>query len=230
MNPIYFNYTFAFENGKEETFPIRLERETLRYFPGEPHKPADWARLENSKCLNCTLDETAFPFCPVAANIDNLLAYFEDMNSYEPVQVTVETRERTYSADTTIQLGLSSILGIFMVSTGCPVLGKLKPMVRFHLPFASVEETVFRSVSTYLVGQYMKHRKGENPDWELTGLRKNYEEIQIVNRGMADRLRSKATKDANINALIVLDVFAQELPYSIDKHLSLISYLFEDSR
>jgi len=228
MNPIEINYRFDFDDGKSAQFGINLERTTLRYIPETKHKPAAWALLDNNKCTNCTLNEESNPFCPIAANLDHLLGCFKDMNSFEPVTVTVETRERMYQAKTTIQLGLSSILGIYMVSSGCPILGRLKPMVRFHLPFASVEETVFRAVGSYLVGQFIKFRNGNNPDWELKGLHKLYEEIQIVNRCMAERLRSTASKDANINALIVLDVFAQELPYTIEKHLSLVEYLYKD--
>ena len=44
----------------------------------------------------------------------------------------------------------------------------LKPMVRFHLPFATVEETVFRSVSTYLLSQYLAEIAEENEEEGLT--------------------------------------------------------------
>ena len=37
-----------------------------------------------------------------------------------------------------------------MALSGCPVLEQLKPMARFHLPFASVEETIYRAASMYL--------------------------------------------------------------------------------
>ncbi|MDN5353885.1 MAG: hypothetical protein PWQ09_641 [Candidatus Cloacimonadota bacterium] len=48
----------------------------------------------------------------------------------------VESKNRNYVKDTTIQRGVSSMLGMFLVSSGCPVLTKLKPVVKFHLPFA----------------------------------------------------------------------------------------------
>lgn len=62
------------------------------------------------------------------------------------------TEERTYSKDTLLQQGLASLLGIVMTTSGCPVLEPLKPMVRFHLPFATLTETVYRMVSMCLVG------------------------------------------------------------------------------
>ena len=116
-----------------------------------------------------------------------------------------------------------------MVTSDCPNMISLRPMVRFHLPFATIEETVFRSVSTYLLGQYFKHKNGEEADWDLDGLLENYETIQKVNYGMASRMRSAVDKDANLNALVVLDVFAKELPFSIQKSLEMLEYLFKDA-
>ncbi len=43
---------------------------------------------------------------------------------------------------------------------------------------------------------------------------------------MASRMRSVVDKDANLNALVVLDVFAKELPFSIKKSLEDLEYLF----
>jgi hypothetical protein len=119
------------------------------------------------------------------------------------------------------------MIGIYMVTSGCPILSNLKPMVRFHLPFASIEETIYRSASTYLLGQYFKMKKGLQPDWNLTGLAEIYKEIQKVNIGMAARIRSISPKDANINAIVELDVFAKELPDNIQEDLKRLAYLFE---
>ena len=99
-----------------------------------------------------------------------------------------------------------------MVTSGCPTMKILRPMVRQHLPFATLEETVFRSVSSYLLAQYFQNKKGEIPDWKLQGLLQSYSEIQILNSGMAHRIRSISEKDAGTNAVVVLDVFAKDHP------------------
>ena len=91
----------------------------------------------------------------------------------------------------------------------------LRPMVRFHLPFATIEETIYRSVSCYLLAQYFLLKKGKEPDWELEKLAQAYEDIQMINVGMTDRLRSISEEDANANAVVVLDVFAKALPSPI---------------
>jgi hypothetical protein len=104
----------------------------------------------------------------------------------------------------------------------------LRPMVRFHLPFATIEETVYRSVSCYLLGQYFKVKKDKKPDWDLKGLAEAYEEIQKVNLGITNRLRSISDEDANANAIIVLDVFAKALSSSIFVDLRELEYLYQD--
>jgi len=225
--PWNFKYYFIFENGERATFDITLEAESLKLRPQQEITPTNWTKLDYHQCKNCPLKKNDYPDCPLALNLSTVLPRFNDMYSFEKVHVMVETPERTYSKNTTIQSGLSAMLGIYMVTSDCPVMAPLKPMVRFHLPFACVEETVFRSVSTYLLRQYLKKKNGGTPDWDLDGLMKNYEDIQLLNRGMAERMRSIVDKDANLNALVVLDVFAKELPFSIAKSLDNLRYLFD---
>ncbi len=224
---LWFDYKFAFKNQEKVEFNIMLDPKTLNYLPGQQQQTADWARLENEKCENCPLNSADHPYCPIALNLVNILPKFSDLFSYEETIVTVVSPERYYQAKTTLQQGLGSMLGIYMVTSGCAVMAKLKPMVRFHLPFATVEETIFRASSTYLLGEYIKHKNDGQADWSLEGLVKNYEEVQKVNSGMAERLRSVPAKDANINALIILDMFAKELPFTIEQRLKPLEYLFE---
>jgi len=99
-------------------------------------------------------------------------------------------------------------------------------MARYHLPLATEEETLFRSVSTYLLAQYFRQKQGLTTDFELNRLKNKYAEISIINMAMAARLRSVSQEDSAINAVVLLDVFAKMLPYSIDDSLEEIRYLF----
>ncbi len=224
--PFTITYYFMFDDGTRATYNIKLNRKTLMLEPEET-QPSEWTKLGHNQCANCPLNPDTYKECPLALNLSTVIPRFSKMFSFQKVNVLVETEQRTYSKDTTLQSGLSSMLGIFMVTSGCPVLDRLRPMVRFHLPFASVEETVFRSVSTYLLGQYFEFKKGNVPDLKLNGLMKGYKEIQSVNHGLAARMRSAVDKDANLNALVVLDVFAKELPFSIETSLENLEYLFQ---
>ena len=58
------------------------------------------------------------------------------------VRITVYTAERNVWKDGLVQKGLSSIFGVVMAKSNCPVMNFLKPMARFHLLF-STESPLF---------------------------------------------------------------------------------------
>jgi len=223
---IKFKYSFIFADGRTIDFSISLDAHNLNYVADDNDVPAEWAKLENGQCPNCTLHSAKIDYCPVCLRIHNILNAFLNTASYEKVKVIVQAAERVYSSDTTIQKGLSSMLGIYMVTCGCPILSQIKPMVRYHLPFASLEDTIYRAASSYLLRQYFLHIKGEEADWNLKGLVDIYRQIQTVNIGLMERFRALAKKDASVNAMVLLDIFAKELPYSIEESLKELEYLF----
>jgi hypothetical protein len=145
----------------------------------------------------------------------DIVKIFHEHYSCDEVTVEVVDSRRRYIKDTSLQEGLGSLTGIIMVTSGCPVLAPLRPMVRFHLPFASMEETEFRMISMYLVAQYMRGKKGKQPDWTLGGLQAIYDRVQNVNHYFANRIREASEKDASINAIVILDCFAKAVPLAI---------------
>jgi hypothetical protein len=217
--PIKIDYAYQFKTGALVRFNLRLDRETLALQLEKRPDPPLWALLNHKKCENCPLDERRHLHCPVALNFADIAEPFKDMLSHEKVMVTVTTEERTFSKETMIQHGLSPLVGIIMTTSGCPIMEHLKPMVRFHLPFASLDETIFRMVSMYLFVQYYRHQDGKPAEWNLDGLLKAYAEVSIVNRDFANRLRNAAKKDANINALVNLDCIAAMMPFAAEETL-----------
>jgi len=205
-------YEFQFGDGTTKTFPIQLDPQSLDLIPAEGQEPPIWAELENHRCAECTIPKGSQRYCPVARNLSGIAEAFHDKFSYEIVKMRVTTEERTYSKEMALQFGLSGLFGIIMTTSGCPVLAPLRPMVRFHLPFASVLETVFRMTSMYLVAQYFRNSQGKSTDWELKGLAQIYARVSSVNNDFALRLRQAAKKDANANALVNLDCWANLVP------------------
>ena len=218
-------YKFQSEDGSEKVFETILDGKTLELRNNlSPHLPG-WTKLSFNQCENCPVASDV-EHCPVAANLSSLIEAFKFSTSYESVFVVVETPDRSYAKQTTVQNALSSLMGIYMVASNCPILDKLRPMVRFHLPFASATETVYRSVTMYLLAQYFKKQKGKKPDWELEKLVDLYKEISKVNKGMWNRLSAASSFDANVNALIVLNTFGDALRFSIKKGLDDLEKLF----
>lgn len=225
-NPIKIVYSFKFENGANKIFNILLDRQTLSFISENRSDSPLWTKLNHNKCANCLLNEGSNKYCPVALNLADIAEEFKDFFAYENVGVTVTTEDRTYLKETTIQQGLSSLIGIIMTTSGCPVMEHLKPMVRFHLPFATLTETIFRMVSMYFMAQYFLNQDGRTADWKLDGLEKIYAEVGQVNRDFAQRLADAAKKDANVNALVSLDCFATMVPLAAEETLNEIKLYF----
>jgi hypothetical protein len=227
--PIEFQYTFRSSHGDSKllTFQISLEPASLTHRLPESDSAPDWARLDYHKCKDCPLDSELHSHCPAALALSAVVQRFQELLSYDSVEVTVVTPQRTVSGETTAQRAISSLMGLYLATSGCPILAKLKPMARFHLPLANREETLFRAASTYLLGQYLLKQKGLPADFDLTGLRELYSQIHTINIALAERLRVLTSGDANLNAIVLLDLFAQELPMSLDGKLGDFTQIFE---
>ncbi len=216
---ITYHYKFRFNDGTEKELRVRLDRKTLGLLRSERDACPEWAELNFFKCPNCTLSEGLHKFCPVVKNFTDIVELFGSSISYEKVDVSVITEEREYFKHTALQEALSSLIGIYMVTSGCPVMDKLRPMVRHHLPFASEEETTYRALSMYLLAQYFLYKRGIEPDLDMKNLVRIYEEVQIVNRAFHKRLSNIKMEDANVNALVILNCFADSVTFSINKEM-----------
>jgi len=214
-----FRYNFKFENGSEKSFDINLDNKTLNLQIDDDKDHPPWTELSYYKCANCTLKNEEVKYCPAAVSLKGLVEFFKSAVSFDQVEVLVQTEARNYSKTVPLQKALSSLIGIYLTTCGCPVLEKLKPMVRHHLPFASVEETKYRVMSMYLLAQYLRQQKGLSTDWELKDLKKIYDEIRVVNKYFSRRLSDAILQDASVNAMVILNTFADIVSISIDQKI-----------
>ena len=227
-NLVSYKYTFKFKDGKEKEFIANLDSNTLDLITAQKNFYPKWTELNFYKCSNCALIETQSKYCPIAINLVDIIYFFQNFISYEEVDIIIKTKARTYFKHTSLQNGLSSLIGIYMVTSGCPILEKLRPMVRFHLPFATIQETRYRVIAMYLLGQHFLYKHGKTPDWDFKNLVKIYDDIRIVNRYFCKRLSHVEMEDANRNAVIELDCFAEYISFSINENiLNEIELLFK---
>ncbi len=218
-NELEFEYQFGFESGLVKKFTLRVDKKTLSLIRIPSQDPPAWAELRNFKCQHCPLDPAKNEFCPVAVNLVDILADFKDFPSYEEADVTVKTTTRSYSKHTSLQSGVSSLVGIKMVTSGCPIMARLKPMLNFHLPFATLEETQIRTLSFYLLYQYIKWKRGENPDWEMNDLVNIYEDVRQLNHNVSKKIANLESRDTSINSLVILNNFADYITFTIDEKM-----------
>ncbi|HOM64783.1 MAG TPA: hypothetical protein PK591_03060 [Ignavibacteriales bacterium] len=183
-------------------------------------------KCENANINNCK-NYMDCNKCLLLNKISYYIKYFGDFLSYENVTVKVISKEREYIKKVSLQDGVRSLLGLIMPFSGCPFLANLIPMARFHLPFSSIEETQFRVIGMYLFAQYLRKKNGLQSDWDLKNLVDIYSNIREVNKKLCDKIREMSLKDASINAIIILDVLADQVLFSVDeKELEYFEKLF----
>ena len=224
---ITFRYKFTLSDGNIKEFDVELDSETLSLTGKKKRSYPEWTRLPYHKCPNCPLSDAQHRQCPIAANLVDLVEFFKNSISHDEVDIEITTEARRYVKRTALQSGISSLIGIHMVTSGCPVMDKLRPMVRTHLPFATGEETMYRVLSMYLLAQYFLYKEGQRPDWDLKNLAEIYEAIQTVNKSFCQRLSGIHIKDASLNAVAQLDNFADITSFSLEiNRLDQIKRLF----
>ena len=223
----WFHYQIELEDGQRTRFEIQLDPVTLTMLPASPEPYPPWTQLSYNQCQCCPLSPQTTLYCPIAVNITELVDRFKDILSHKDCTVVCETMDRTYSKRTSAMDGLTSVFGIVMATSNCPVMNFLKPMARFHLPFSSVEETTARSTSLFLLGQYFEYKKGKVKTFDFDQLEKSYARVQLVNEGLLERIQSLGNQDADKNAIITLHSLSQFLSMEMDFSLNTIAHLFE---
>ena len=226
MQQFKIQYRFQLEDGRDVRFDLELDPNTLVADIGPIVNPPFWTRLGFHQCSNCPLDTGQTEQCPAAVNMVPIVKRFAELLSHDEALVEVRTADRMVFAHKTAQHGICSLMGLLMATSKCPRTDFFKPMARFHLPFASTDETIWRATSTYLLAQYFEKQNGGQPDIRFDKLSRIYNDIQTVNSAFAKRLRAACRYDSMINAIILLDTFAKSMPMAIDESLEQIRHIF----
>lgn len=216
LKEMEFLYTFEFTDNSTKTFRFSIDPKSLIINEDKETSEPEWTKMENFKCQICPLSSDEKPHCPLAKQLVNVIDFFSDFPSFHEAKVVVQNYERIIYKHTTVQLGVGSLMGIIMASSGCPIIGRLKPLVKFHLPFASLEETEYRVLAMYVLSQYFRYMRTGQADWNLERLRKGYKEIQDVNRNIVEKLSEVEMSDASRNAVVTLSNFAEYILLNLE--------------
>ena len=74
-----------------------------------------------------------------------------------------------------------------------------------------MKKQFFRAVSATLIKNYFDDKDNKKNEDALSNLKKQYQELQNVNRFIAERIRGAIKKDAAVNAIILLDVLSKKV-------------------
>lgn len=185
-----------------------------------------WTRLDYRQCECCPLKVENHTHCPAAVRAHEVLSTFRNARSFDTVTVEVDTTQRQFRKTLPLQEALQSLLGLLMATSGCPVLGRFRPLASFHMPFSSFEETLFRTVGAYLIHQYFEARDDGDPDWDLDGLKDFYRLLEDLNRDFSMRIKAVEENDAISNAIVIFFSTSAVVADSIEDGLGEYQNLF----
>ncbi|AJE14907.1 MULTISPECIES: DUF6901 family protein [Stutzerimonas] len=212
-------YRITLDDEHDFSYRIELDRSYDREAEAQaPH----WTRLEHQRCANCPLSREQFSHCPAAVDLHRVIEDFQGLPAVQKALVWVRTPEREYTKVVGLEEGLRALLGVIMATSACPVLARLKPMAQQHLPFANNREFVLRAVSLYLARQYFNLREGRHADWELRGLVRSFQQLQLVNQAFWQRIHDTCKGDSNLKAFLTFFSMASSLTVSLETQLQKI--------
>lgn len=223
-NYYLIEYQLELGNGTALSYQVKIDRESLISEVTIPDPLPDWVRLDYGKCGNCELKGS--DHCPIAVRLAEPIRRFGKLDSPAPCTITVITPERSYVKRSDVQDALRSLFGLLMATSGCPSMQPFKYMARYHLPFATIDETISRITCTYLMRQFFRHNNQLEMPVDLKEIETLYHTMQSLNEGMTKRLRSVAKGDGLVNAIVILNTYSSLIPIIIDEELSKLKSLF----
>ena len=226
MTPIAIRYRFDLPDGSQQFLDLEFDAADFKLRTSAIEPKPFWTELNFKQCANCPLKAPEHTHCPSAVHMAPAIASLKEFVSYDKLGVTVIQAERTIYAEVSAQRAMSSVLGLIMATSGCPWTDRLRPMARFHLPFATEAETLYRSVSMFLMARELKLVS----EGGYEALHTLYDNLHVVNRDMSRRLGAATRTDPARNAMALLDVYAVLLPMALEGSLAEFAPLFDGWR
>ena len=219
-------YEYQFEDGSAVNFAVDsdLTSTVQEEYSEEKHK---WAELDFHKCDHCPLSSDEHKYCPASVSIADIIEYFNDHPDHTHARCIVHTQGKTIVAEKGIQEALAALIGLRLASSKCPILSHMKPMARFHDPFLSPYQLVYRATSMFLLGQYIRQLEGESPDWSVDGLKALYDKVGRVNMKLSERICSAGDVEATPCSMMIFSVLTISMTLLFDEHLEILKGLYE---
>jgi len=218
-------YIFTIDD-QDHHYTVELDREFD--FADKREGAPVWTQLSHHQCSNCPLTAKTCTHCPAAVDLESVVMDFQRLPAVMEAKIRVITEDREYSKETSLEEGIRSLMGLIMATSACPILAHLKPNARNHLPFATHDEFILRSSALYLLREYFTYREGGHPDWDLQGLIKINQELQVLNQAFWQRVHDACESDANLKALLSFFNLSSSVSYSLESQLQQIKPMMLD--
>ena len=204
-------YHLKLENEQVLTFEV-LDRKgvdpaELNAYSGVPR----WVKLEYEQCGRCPFTTNDTTYCPAAFELQGVISQCRKFASYEQVEFSRETEKGTTTTQTDMQKALFSVIGEKAISSACTVLNSRQWSLDYYSMITTPENIFYRSLSTYLVRQFLIGNSGREPDFQLKGHIDYVEEIISVFGSLLERFRNVSGMDSTNNAVVRLVTSGQLL-------------------
>ena len=227
MENFTITYEFTLPETGRERFELTFNAETVELISPPLESTPFWTKLDFEQCGHCPYTSESHPNCPVAINLVPAIACFDRIMSFEEITTRVISGNRKVEQKTSAQEGISSLMGLLIAGSSCPITHFFKPMARFHLPFANRDETMWRAAATYLLAKYFTRSGLGISDMTFDELAAIYHDVAQLNDAVVQRLRAATARDSAVNALVHLDVFAKFLAPPLEDSLSHLESVFK---
>ena len=218
-------YKLISSSGSQQIFTATVDSEHRTLDIPESYHPPEWALLDFNQCQHCPLKKDTDKYCPIAKNMAYLLNNAQFDCSHTEVVLEVTSGHRVITSETTMQRALSSLFGLVCGLSNCPYTRPFRPMAIFHLPLSSDVETLFRAVSLFLMRAYFAHQDNPEKPINLDEMQQTYQDLALLNKGLAQRFRSAHSSDSHTNAVVLLDILARDVSFEMEDQLNILKDL-----
>ena len=177
----------------------------------------DWVKLENHQCTICSYKIEDMTYCPAAFDLQDIIAHCCNAISYEKVELSRMTDESTVIINTDMQKALFAVITERAISSACTVLNSRQWTVNYYSMPTTMDNLMYRSISSYLVRQLVKASTTHEFDFRLTDHFGFIDELISVFRTLFKRVKNVCSKDANNNAIVKIVATAELMKMKRDE-------------
>jgi hypothetical protein len=203
-------YRLRLETGRELVFDVPDHSGVEPVSLNDAGMVPEWVNLTCQQCSICPLDSSEVFYCPAAFDLQDVIEQCSELISYDRVKVARETDSGTTTTETDLQTALFSVIGERAISSACTVLNSRRWSLDYYSMNTSMENIFYRSLSAYLVKQFLLADSGHASDLTLKDHVAFVEETGIVFNSLLERFRYLVREDASNNAVVRIIFMVQD--------------------
>ncbi|WDE98242.1 hypothetical protein PQO03_20715 [Lentisphaera profundi] len=176
---------------------------------------ADWLKLDNHKCANCTLAQGDYPTCPAARALNSYAKNIINKKSIDKATVKVWESSGRYIEfkDRPLQDITGELVRIAVFQSACPVGRQARKIIDFIPPFPTKEEVIHAFTLFFAVQKLQNENRDDKKDADYLNI------LNDLFTNLSHRVQDFAKGDAGINGVLIYHSLTVLMSLSITKQL-----------